>query len=155
MCNAGFYGTIATQQDSCTPCTVCPAGKTTTTSACTRSVDAQCGDIDCPANSTGTNLRIGDCTCDVGFFGTIVESSDQCSACTVCDANTKVIGTPCTDTTNTVCADIECPANSHGTNVAAGDCACNPGYSGTIATATDTCTACMDGSLRNHPRSGF
>ena len=80
-----------------------------------------------------------------GFYGIINTVSDTCTACTVCDPDTKATLSPCSSTTNAVCGDIACPAHSTGTNLAAGDCSCNPGFSGTIATVADNCTACVEG----------
>jgi len=66
--------------------------------------------LSCPANSDGTHLRQGGCTCDAGYVGTIGWS------------NGAVTGS---------CAAVPCPVYSSGSNVPQG-CTCNAGYSGAV-----------------------
>lgn len=109
----------------------------------------------CPQHSVsdaGSN-EIQDCVCDVGYF----QDSGSCQpcaagyvklltgnqACDICGADTYANNNACQD----------CPDNTQSTSGSSSvtACFCNAGYTGTITTTTDTCTACVLGTYKTSP----
>ena len=107
---------------------------------------------DCPANTVsdeGSN-DITDCICDVGFY-----LSGTCQACAAGSIKTTTGNQACEPCAENSYADSNscqsCPANSQSiaqsSSVTA--CQCNPGYTGSITTASDSCTACLAGTWKS------
>lgn len=171
-CTAGYHGSAG----SCSPCEAgkyqdeanksscktCPTGSTTqSTGASSRS------GCECSAGHTGqvTESTNSCVACETGKFKTSIGSE----ACSSCSGNLQSLSTT---TENCVCKPgfttdaclacaagtyksttgngdcTSCPANSNSpeASTSASACQCDPGYMGTITSASSSCTQCAAGA---------
>jgi hypothetical protein len=146
LCDQGYTGQIKSPSDECT---ACPAGSYKGEVGPSPKICKPCPDPEATTTLVIAPTAITDCVCDKGYVGTI--SGKPGDACKPCDSGTykSVAGnqqcTPCPalSTTDgvTTCKDIKA-------------CRCIPGYSGTINSPADMCTACAQGQYRGDSHGG-
>eukprot|EP01047_Picozoa_sp_COSAG01_P048015 COSAG01_NODE_4639_length_4859_cov_2.261765_1_plen_640_part_00 len=146
LCDQGYTGQIKSPSDECT---ACPAGSYKGEVGPSPKICKPCPDPGATTTLVIAPTAITDCVCDKGYVGYI--SGKPGDACKPCDAGTykSVAGdqqcTPCpalsTTDSATTCKDIKA-------------CRCIPGYSGTINSPADMCTACAHGQYRGDSHAG-